>query len=68
VNEMIKHRFVPDIEHSVRFQYLLQAMRPERAECDGKKTKRSCNPESLSFGSPSHTFVLRLWVLDIISL
>jgi hypothetical protein len=44
VNEMIKHSFVPDIEHSVRFEYLLETVSPERAEGDCQKTKQSCNP------------------------
>jgi hypothetical protein len=35
---MIKHGLVPDVEHSVRFEYLLKTMRPESAQGDGKKT------------------------------
>src|SRR4029450_13232426 len=42
---MIKHSLVPDVEHSVRFEYLLETMRSESAQCDGKKTKRNCNPK-----------------------
>jgi hypothetical protein len=45
VNEMIKHSLVPDVEHSVRFEYWLETMCPESAQCDGKKTKRRRNSE-----------------------
>src|SRR4029453_12571348 len=45
VNEMIKHSLVPDVEHSVRFEYLFETMRSESAQCDGKKTKRNRNPK-----------------------
>jgi len=44
VNKMIKHSLVPDIEHSVRFKYLLETVSPESTECHGKKTEQSCNP------------------------
>jgi hypothetical protein len=42
---MIKHRLVPDVEHAVSFECLLETVRPERAQRHCKKTKRSCNPK-----------------------
>jgi hypothetical protein len=55
---MIKHGFVPYIQHSVRLEYLLETVSSESAECDGKKTKQSCDPKKCNrhLGDNSRVF------------
>src|SRR5439155_14693720 len=43
VNEMIKHRLVPNIDHSARFESRSQTMRSKCSQCDCKETKHSCD-------------------------
>jgi hypothetical protein len=45
VNEMIQHGLVPNVEHSVRLESLVETMCTKRTQRDGEKTKRSCNPK-----------------------
>ncbi len=58
MNEMIKHSLVPYIQHSVRFEYLLETVRSESPERDGKKTKQSCDPKKCNrhLGDNSRVF------------
>src|SRR6266850_6722881 len=43
VNEMIKHRLIPNINQTVSFERWLQPVRPKRTEPDRQKTKRRRN-------------------------
>ena len=56
--ELIKHGLVPYIQHSVRFEYLLESVRSESSERDGKKTKQSCDPKKCNrhLGDNSRVF------------
>jgi hypothetical protein len=45
VYELIKHRFVPDVEHPACLQSGPQTMRPKRSQCDCQETKHSCDPK-----------------------
>jgi len=45
VNEMIKNRFVPDIQHATQFESRFQTVRSERSQRYCQKTERGCNPK-----------------------
>ena len=45
VNEMIKHGFVPHVEHAMCLERLPEAVRAEGTQTNGEKTKGSCNSE-----------------------
>ena len=41
MDELIKHGFIPDIDHSARFESRSQSMRPKSSQCDGQEAKHS---------------------------
>ena len=43
VNEMIKHRLVPNIDHPPPFKGRSQTMRTKCSQCDCQEAKRSCD-------------------------
>jgi len=45
VYEMIKHRLVPNIDHSACFESRSQAMRSKCSQCDCQEAKPSCDAE-----------------------